>query len=180
MPVGKRRVPTRRHGTRKFILEALETTRNGPAIATSAIIKQVRRFAGKRIPEETIRSSLKTLVRQRIVKGRKNGNEKFYRLSAAQGGPAAGEPPRPQSQPLGVERVPLDELLAKHENEPRHEVPWMDPRTEKFRNVIVGSATLPHKLAVGEVLVLAIEPTHVETATNVHGKVVVERHPRPK
>jgi hypothetical protein len=76
--------------------------------------------------------------------------------------------------------VPLDELLAKHENEPRHDVPWIDPRTEKSRSVVVGSATLPHKLGVGEVLVLFIGEAHVETATNVHGKIVLEKHTRPR
>jgi hypothetical protein len=40
-------------------------------------------------------------------------------------------------------------------------------------------APLPHKLAVGEVLVLEINEEHVLTATNEHGRVVIERHPVP-
>ncbi len=36
------------------------------------------------------------------------------------------------------------------------------------------------KLAPGEAVILHLGETHVETATNVHGKVVLERHARPK
>ena len=159
MPVGKRRVPTKRHGTRRFILEALETTQKGPAIATSAIIKQVRKLAGKRLPEETIRSSLKTLVRQRVVKGRKSGNEKLYKLVPS--GPAVQPTPS----------IASETARASPSRSP--------PRSESAELAVVQSL-LPHKLAVGEVLVLTIGETHVETATNVHGKVVLERHARPK
>ena len=177
MPTRKRRVSTKRHGTRNFILGALQTTQGGPPIATAAIIKQVRKRAGKRLPEETIRSSLKTLVRQRVVKGRKNGNEKFYKLVAAPPDAGAATPSRGTPPP---ERVPLNELFERHAKEPRHVVGWIDPKTERFRNIVVGEPTLPHKLAVGEVLILEIGAAHVETATNVHGKVVLERHTRPR
>ena len=177
MPVRKRRVSTKRHGTRNLTLEALEETRTGPAVATMAIIKQVRKLAGKRIPEETIRSSLKTLVRQRVVKGRKNGKEKFYKLVVAPS--AAGATTSSGGTPL-PERVPLNELFEGHAKEPRHVVGWIDPKTERFKNVVVGEPTLPHKLAVGEILVLELGVAHVETVTNVHGKVILERHARPR
>jgi hypothetical protein len=148
-----------RHGTRNFILEALETTQKSPAIATAAVIKAVRKLAGKRIPEETIRSSLKTLVRQRVVKGRKSGHEKVYKLvreepRLAPSSPAPTSPPAPLP-PLPRPRVESAELA-------------------------VSQPLLPHKLAVGEILILEIGPAHLETATNVHGKVVLERHARPK
>lgn len=37
-----------------------------------------------------------------------------------------------------------------------------------------------HKLAPGEAVILHVGEQHVETATNVHGRIVVERHPRVK
>ncbi|MDE1820869.1 MAG: hypothetical protein KGJ23_12640 [Euryarchaeota archaeon] len=175
-PARRKRVLTRQ-GTRDFVLKALEETRRGRAVATMAIIRQVRKLSGKRIPEETIRSSLKTLVRQRLVKGRKNGNEKFYKLVAA---PSAAGAATSSAETPPPERVPLNELFERHAKEPRHAVGWIDPKTERFRNIIVGEPTLPHKLAIGEVLILEIGLAHVETATNVHGKVVLERHTRPK
>ncbi|MDG6898140.1 MAG: hypothetical protein JRN24_00235 [Nitrososphaerota archaeon] len=159
MPVRKRRVPTKRHGTRNFILETLETTRKGPAAATAAIIKQVRKLAGKRIPEETIRSSLKTLVRQRVVKGRKIGHEKVYKLvpagSSMGSTSSVSSETRPIPRPVSTPRADPAELAA-------------------------AQPLLPHKLAVGEVLILEIGAAHVETATNVHGKVVLERHARQR
>ncbi|MDE1821896.1 MAG: hypothetical protein KGJ23_13970 [Euryarchaeota archaeon] len=329
MPARKRRVPTKRHGTRNFILEALETTRSGPAVATAAIIRQVRKLAGKRLPEETIRSSLKTLVRQRVVKGRKSGHEKVYKL-VAEGQTAAARPsPTPQS-PIRAGDVPVRDLVfstlrdagpqtferlrsavsaAKgrsiHPNsvrralsalrgaqkvlavrgkggvfryaltsakgseagrspaargllartrgatpgpfaellpptrpprpagvprssrtrtapptgsgtfepytvvlEPRH-LRWFRAHDDididaTLRNLVNGviaevdrdgsspwtaptpvssaptSAPLPHRLSLGEVLVLEIGEDHLETATNVHGRVVLERHARPR
>ena len=155
MPNRKRRVSQRRHGTRDLVLKALEDTRKGPAVATMAVIRQVRKLAGHRIPEETIRSSLKTLVRQRVVKGRKSGHEKVYKLVQDQLGAA---PPSPRPSPgATTQRSSLE-------------------RAE----LAVPQPALPHKLAVGEVLVLEIGATHVETATNVHGTVVIERHARPR
>ena len=148
-----------RHGTRDLVLKALEETRKGPAVATMAVIKQVRKLAGKRIPEETIRSSLKTLVRQRVVKGRKSGHEKVYKLTPA--GPSMGPPSSVPSESRSIPR------------------PASAPRAEPAELAVV-QPLLPHKLAVGEILVLAIGGAHVETATNVHGKVVLERHTRPK
>ncbi len=41
-------------------------------------------------------------------------------------------------------------------------------------------ALLLHKLAPGEVSILHVSETHVEAATNVHGKLVLERHRRPR
>ena len=36
-----------------------------------------------------------------------------------------------------------------------------------------------HKLAPGEAVILNVGEEHVETATNVYGKIVLERHKRP-
>lgn len=146
----------KRHGTRGFVLKALAGTASGSAIGTKAVIKEVRSLAGKRIPEETIRSSLKTLVRQRLAKGRKRGHEKTYKLVA----PEAATPPAVEST-ADVGR-----------GEPRAEVTAAE--------IAVVQPLGPHKLAVGEVLIIEVGMAHVETATNLHGRVVLERHLRPK
>jgi hypothetical protein len=39
---------------------------------------------------------------------------------------------------------------------------------------------LPHKLALGEILVLSIGNGQVLTATNLHGRLSLERHPLPE
>jgi hypothetical protein len=40
-------------------------------------------------------------------------------------------------------------------------------------------AMLPHKLGLGEILVIRIGPRGVVTATNLHGKLMLEHHPLP-
>lgn len=53
--------------------------------------------------------------------------------------------------------------------------------SEPASNVPVGTATLVlHKMAPGEITVLHLTDTHVETASNVDGKLLLERHPRPR
>ena len=158
------RVPRRkqraqvRHGTRDFVLKVLEGTVSGPAIGTMAIIKQVRKLAGKRLPEETIRSSLKTLVRQRLAKGRKRGHEKTYKLVQATETAAAPRalPTRPETLPGGP-APPAAPSAA-------------DLATRSF----------PHKLAVGEILVLSHEKDHLLVAANVHGRLEVQKHQLPR
>lgn len=59
-------------------------------------------------------------------------------------------------------------------------VPTVGPKAPSVPMVLGTTNLPPHKLAVGEVLVLHVGETHVETVSNVHGKVVLERHPRPK
>ena len=36
-----------------------------------------------------------------------------------------------------------------------------------------------HKLAMGDIVILKIGDTFVEVATNLNGRLVLERHPRP-
>jgi len=41
------------------------------------------------------------------------------------------------------------------------------------------SAGLPHKLALGEILVFPVRDGHVLATTNLHGRLVFERHKVP-
>lgn len=53
--------------------------------------------------------------------------------------------------------------------------------SEPERMVPVGAATLVmHKMAPGEITVVHVSETHIETASNVEGKLLLERHPRPR
>ena len=149
-----------RHGTRALILKTFDEA-GGKKLSTATLVDGVRRLSGTKIPEPTIRASLHTLLRQKVLQARRVGREKVYSLVPASSAspakvvtPTVSEPAAPQQAPL-IEPQPY---------------PVPTPPT----------STLPHKLAVGEALVLHIGETHVETATNVHGKVVLERHPRPK
>lgn len=117
---------------------------------TSVVVKVTRELAEKRIPEESIRNSLRTLVRQKAIRARRSGREKTYKLV---------DEPSPRSAELVVPET---------------------SRPSAIPSAADAALSFPHKLAVGEVLVLFVGETHVETASNVHGKVVLERHPRPR
>ncbi len=160
----KRTPPTSRvrHGTRALIMKTFnEGEGKGKKLSTATLVESVRRLSGTKIPEPTIRASLRTLLRQNVLQARRVGREKVYSLATA--GPA----PRPKAttptaiKPLAPQQTPAIEPQ-----------PYPAPTPPM--------SALPHKLAVGEVLVLHVGEAHVETVTNVHGKVVLERHPRPK
>jgi hypothetical protein len=53
------------------------------------------------------------------------------------------------------------------------------PRASSAESAPVPSM-LPHKLGLGEILVIQIGPREVVTATNLHGKLTLERHPLPR
>ena len=149
-----------RHGTRALILKTFEEAES-KKLSTATLVEGVRRLSGTKIPEPTIRASLRTLLRQKVLQARRVGREKVYSPATASSAsppkvvtPTASETPPPQPAPV---------------IEPQ---PYPAPTSP--------TPALPHKLAVGEALVLHIGDTHVETATNVHGKVVLERHPRSR
>lgn len=156
----KRRVPLngKRYGTRGLVLQALKETAGSKGSPTSDIIRRVRKLSGVRIPEQSFRQALGTLARSNLVRARRAGQEKTYKL--VQG---AETPAVPQPTPTSPETLPGGP------------VPPMAPSAAE-RAV----SSFPHKLAVGEVLVLFVGETHVEMASNVHGKVVLGRHVRPR
>ena len=149
-----------RHGTRALILKTFDEA-GGKKLSTATLVEGVRRLSGTKIPEPTIRASLRTLLGKKVLQARRVGRERIYSLVPTSSAsspkvvtPTVSEPPAPRPVPV-IEPQPY---------------PMPTPQ----------GAALPHRLAVGEALVLHISETHVETATNVHGKVVLERHPRPK
>ncbi len=149
-----------RHGTRALILRTFDEAKD-KKLSTATLVAGVRRLSGTKIPETTVRASLRTLLRQKVLQARRVGREKVYSPVAA----ATPTPPEVVTPTVSETAAPQPAPVIEPQPYPAPTPPTL---------------ALPHKLAVGEVLVLHIGETHVETATNVHGKVVLERHPRPK
>ena len=149
-----------RHGTRVLILKTFDEA-GSKKLSTASLMEEVRRLSGTKIPEPTIRASLRRLLRQKVLQARRMGREKVYSLVSA----APASPPKVATLTVGETPSPQPALVIEAQPYPAPTPPV---------------AMLPHKLAVGEVLVLHVEESHVETVSNVHGKVVLERHPRPK
>ena len=139
-----------RHGTRKWVLQVLGAPEAAAGLLTSRVMQGVARLSGTRIPGYSVYQSLRTLVRQGAVVAQRKGREFSYRLASR----ARGVRSTPATVPAGATLTP----------EPRG----------------VGGSRVLHTLAVGEVAIVEIGKAHIETATNVHGRLVIERHRRPK
>ncbi len=148
-----------------MILEVFGQAGAPQTMSTSTLFDRVSKAAGGKIPEYSVRSALRTLVRRKVLKPRREGREKSYTFLGGSApiasAPKSARVPRKSSAPLPGPGVP---------NPPF-------PMPTPAESVVTAS---PHKLAVGEALVLHVGEKHIETVTNVHGKLVVERHPRSR
>ena len=123
---------------------------------TTEIRKKVAQLSGKRIPDYSLYQALRTLVRKKVLQARRVGHEFSYQLVSGKQvarAPATRPPARAPST-----RVRPGRSLTK-------------PDTEAQREL--------HKLAMGDIVILKIGDTFVEVATNLNGRLVLERHPRP-
>jgi hypothetical protein len=146
-----------RHGTRKWVMKALEAGDSVRGMLTSEIQKRAEQLSGSSIPAYSTYQALRTLVKRKVVKATRRGREFSYRLLSA----GSSEP-----------------------SSSAMETPSMDPSAPSLAEGVAASAAptsgpTVHKLALGEVAIIHVTETHVETATNEHGKLLIERHKRP-
>ncbi|MGI0054586.1 MAG: hypothetical protein ACREBZ_02550 [Thermoplasmata archaeon] len=149
MPSRKASVKRTRHGTRKWVLTALQSAGASGELRGSQVRAKVAALSGATIPDHSVYQALRTLVRGKVVRATRIGREFSYQLvSGKQAAPAASTvAPKARSR-----RPP-----AKPDGETRREL---------------------HKLAMGDIVILRIGDSFVETATNLNGRLVVERHSR--
>jgi len=117
---------------------------------TKDLQRKVASLTGRKIPPYSIYQALRTLVKRKVVTATRMGRQFSYRLIGSPAERAA------RSEPAPAASGRVTSLM----------VPPL--------------ALLPHKLAPGEVTILHIGETHIETATNEHGKILLERHARPR
>ena len=153
MPKKARGAGRIRHNSRKFVVRVLETPAAAAGMLTKEIEKRVADLAGKKIPPYSIYQALRTLVKRKQVAAVRKGRQFSYRLASL----------KPAGRATATEMAPPTASSA-----------------EPVLATTSLTAVLPHKLAPGEVTILHIEESHIETATNEHGKLVLQRHPRPK
>ncbi len=154
-----------RHGSRKLIQRIFDGLDASASVPTSEIFQKVNKAAGSSVPEYSVRTALRTLVKRKILRQQRRGRELYFSRAGSEPTPRASRTPsaRASAAPTLVE---VDEAVVVAE-------PVALPSSP-------GGAVLPHKLAVGEALVLHVGEEHVEAVTNVHGKLVVEKHPRAR
>jgi hypothetical protein len=140
-------------GAQKWILQELRAIGPSVRLSTSQIAKRISKARGKSFHKNSIYNALRILVQRGHVTVVRDGHEKLYQATgASSAGTGTGT--------VSSSRQPVASAPVKMGAE--------------------GSAgMLPHKLGLGEILVLGIERGEVLTATNQHGRLVLERHPVP-
>jgi hypothetical protein len=152
----RKRAKRTRHGTRNWVLKALESGDRSSGMLTSEIQSKAEALSGNSIPAYSTYQALRTLVKRKAVKATRKGREFSYRLLSSD---------VPLIEPMAAE-VEVDEEMVETPSAPIE--------------AVSASVSVVHKLVPGEVAILHVGETHIETATNEHGKVVLERHKRPK
>ncbi|MCI4333075.1 MAG: hypothetical protein L3K01_05050 [Thermoplasmata archaeon] len=137
-------------GAQKWILEELRALGPSVRLSTSQIAKKISKARGKAFHKNSVYNALRILVRRGHVTVVRDGHEKLYQSTGA----SRAESPAPNAAPA--------------------------PSPKGSASVgEVSGAMLPHKLALGEILVVSMDAHQIVTATNLHGRLVLERHPLP-
>ncbi|HUJ78420.1 MAG TPA: hypothetical protein VLX64_05360 [Thermoplasmata archaeon] len=152
-----------RHGARKLIENAFASLKPTGPVPTSTIQAKVDDLAGSKVPPHSVYQALRTLVKRKVLSVRRQGRERVYWLA----GVAKGTASAALSKARAARRLPR---IAKAS---------VVAVAETVRPP-VAAAAIQHKLAPGEVVILEVGPTHLEVATNLHGKLVIERQRRPQ
>ena len=133
-------------------MKALESGARTQSMLTSEIQDRANRLSGTKIPPYSVYQALRTLVKRKIVKSSRKGREYTFRLTSGE------TEPMPTAPEVEAPMPPAPEL-------PVSDAP---------------SPTVHTTLVPGEVAILHVGESHIETATNEHGKIVLERHKRPR
>jgi hypothetical protein len=172
MPASSKASKRTQHNPRKWITAALQQG-GSDGLSTSQIMKEASSLAGAKIPDFSIYSALRTLKRSKVVASKRHGHQLVFKLV---------RPPEPASKPF----VPPSVAARVRARAPAESVPPAveSPAPSPPTAALIAPVTTPdsqplHKLAVGEAVILRVGEEHVETATNVHGKIVLEKHRRP-
>jgi hypothetical protein len=149
-------------GVQKWILAELRSLGPSASLPTSKIAKRIAKSSGKKFHPNSVYLALRQLAGRGDIKATRVGLEKTYRIAIERESSSKLSPPATEA--------------AKVEPAPEGYAPM--PPTPSDPRVL--AAMLPHKLALGEILVLSIGNGHMLTATNLHGRLALERHPLPE
>src|SRR5689334_18815965 len=129
MPGKRAKVARKLRGAQKWIVAELGEVRAGTRLSTSEIAKRISKSRQKKFHKNSVYNALRLLVQRGRVTVHRVGREKTYQLAGA-AGPAASSPG--PASPMAAEAAPRVSSSASVTN-------------------------LPHKLALGEILVLSVE-----------------------
>ena len=134
-------------GAQKWILAELQSIPRGAKLSTLELARRIQKASKKAYHQNSVYNALRILARRGLIEPIRSGTSKLYRLRGSSGGAA----PSPSTKSTAT------------------------VRTTPTATSAVGMESAPHKLALGEILVLRVEKEYVLTATNLHGKLVLEK-----
>jgi hypothetical protein len=150
-------------GVQKWIMAEISALRADESLSTAQIAKRIKKASGKEFHKNSVYLALRKLVDNRSLQSVRQGQEKTYKLGkSSSSSPAASMPSSGRSTPSAP--APTSNAL---------------PSDLAASDSAGSTPALPHKLALGEILVLEVSDGQVLTATNLHGRLVMERHPVP-
>jgi hypothetical protein len=149
MPGKRAKAARKLRGAQKWIVAELDALKPGARLSTSEIAKRISKARQKKFHKNSVYNALRLLVQRGRLVMHRDGREKSYQLP---GSPAAPASPAGTTPAITTEHAPPPGVYA---------------------------SALPHKLALGEILVLSVDGRDVVTATNLHGRLVFERHRAP-
>lgn len=150
MPRRRTRAIRAPRGAQKWILNEFGGESPGKRLSTSAITRRIEKASGKSFHKNSVYKALRLLVNRRALSVIKSGREKLYQVLGTVR--SAATPATRKGKPAAA--------VASREARP-------------------ATAMLPHKLGLGEILVLSVGVREVLTATNLHGRLALERHRLP-
>ncbi len=146
MPSKKAKNSPTPRGAQEWIVETLRELPSGARLSTTRLAKKIAKASGRKFHENSVYNALRALTRGGALGMVRSGREKLYYLKNAV---------------------------------TRRAAPSKPPATAAPRVTTIAASVvppLPHRLGLGDILILRIDNGVVLSATNLHGKLVFEHH----
>jgi hypothetical protein len=156
------KTPKEPRGVQKWILSELRDAGQSVSLSTAKLTKRIAKSSGKRYHQNSVYTALRIMTKEGAIKATRKGNQKSYAIAGWSQAPITRSEIEPDA-PSGA-NTPEVVVARAHPVSP-----------ESIRE----AAGLPHMLALGEILVFPARDGHVLSATNLHGRLVFERHALP-
>jgi hypothetical protein len=162
MPGKRLKISREPRDVQKWILSVLREAGPKVSLSTAKLAKRIAKSSGKRYHPNSVYTALRILTGQGAIKATRKGLEKSYAIA----GWSQAAVTRAEVEPMVSPPVDLPEIAV------------VDPHGVSPEAIRL-AAGLPHKLALGEILVFPARDGHILAATNLHGRLVFERHALP-
>jgi DNA-binding PadR family transcriptional regulator len=165
MPPVKSAVKTKRRPLRQWITDVLGET--GP-LTTTKLRKKVAEKSGAKYHMNSMYLALRSLKKSGAISATRKGRQRFYALGRAV-----------EAAAVKAERRVVARVEAVKVGRPKAVPAAVVAAAPAAASAPAMVQSFPHRLAMGEIAIVAVEDGTLLSATNVHGELVLKRHPLP-